>query len=136
MERIHNFLNRNTRTIVLYYIPLIFSLALVSSCGKNVLDQIPTGSFSDEDVWNDANLIDAYVNNTYRAIPTGVTFYSQHVGTVTDEIHDGSESSNFIVQGNMTPSELGVLDFWRFPYPGNYTVSGSFWDVISKCNLF
>jgi hypothetical protein len=136
MERIHNFFNRITKTVVLYCIPLIFSMVLVSSCGKNVLDQVPTGNFSDEAVWKDANLIDAFVNSTYRAIPTGVTFYSQHVGGAGDEIHDGSESTDFIVAGNMTPSELGVLDFWRFPYPGNYTVSGSFWDVIAKCNLF
>jgi hypothetical protein len=130
MERKHNSSNRITKTVVLYCIPLIFLLALVSSCAKNVLDQVPTGSFSDESVWKDANLIDAFIDNTLREMPTGVNFAAQKIGGVSGEVFRGGGGSTFINAGNITPSQTGNLDFWTRGTGFN------FWGVISRCNLF
>ncbi|HRE51042.1 MAG TPA: RagB/SusD family nutrient uptake outer membrane protein [Flavitalea sp.] len=131
MNQKKNLLYIPVRPYVFCMALLILSCFLFSSCMKNVLDKAPTDRFSDESVWRDANLIEQLVNNTYREMPTNNTYASQQIGSVSGETYRGSGASNFINSGNITPSQLGVLNFWtstasRFNY----------WKVITNCNLF
>jgi hypothetical protein len=119
------FKNRSAAGII-----LVFMLAVFVSC-ENVLDKSPTDRFSDDQVWKDANLITAFVYNTYKLMPTGNTYGAQKLGTAgTDEIYGRGGSQTFINQGNITPASLGNLNFWTAGDGFN------FWTVITKCNIF
>lgn len=130
MNCIYNFLNSAIKPAVFYGILLAFSLFFISSCAKDVLDKSPTDRFSDEAVWKDGNLIEQFVNNTYRVLPTGQDYLWRRLTNVTDELFRGSGSSNFINTGNITPSQMGNLDFWTGGNGLNY------WTPITKCNIF
>ncbi len=126
MNRIFKFYkNRSAAGII-----LIFMLAMFVSC-ENVLDKSPTDRFSDDQVWKDANLITAFVYNTYKLMPTGNTYGAQRLGAAgTDEIYGRGGSQTYINQGNITPASLGNLNFWTAGDGFN------FWTVITKCNIF
>lgn len=131
MNWIYNIINRTTKSAVFYSLLLIFSLTMISSCIKNVLDTIPTSSFSDESVWKDANLINAFIDNTYRVMPTGSSPVASHRFNLADDAFRGSGANNYIFEGNETPSQMGDLNHW------NNSQSGyNYWEPITKCNLF
>lgn len=135
MTRINNPLNKTARSAFYYNILLLFMLAMVSSCNKDVLDKSPTDRFSDDAIWKDKNLVETFVNNTYRLMPTGNTYAAQRLASAgTDELYGRGGGQTFINLGNMTPSTLGYLDFWT----GASSATGGFnyWTVITNCNLF
>jgi len=109
---------------------LIFSLALISSCTKDVLDKVPTDRFSDDAVWKDGNLIEQFVNNAYRQMPNGHTSRSIKLGSLTDEVYRRGGGNDVLNTGNIPPSATGMLDFWTS------TNGNSYWPVITKCNIF
>ncbi|MEO5996378.1 MAG: RagB/SusD family nutrient uptake outer membrane protein [Chitinophagaceae bacterium] len=128
MNRIYHLLNITKTTVV--YGMLLISLMALASCAKNVLDKSPTGSYSDNDVWKSTNLISNFVDNTYRQTPTGYSYRSLKLASLTDEIYRRGGGNNITNGGNITPSALGMIDFWVSP--NGY----SYWPVISKCNIF
>ena len=129
MTWIYN-IHKKTKSAGGYIILLIFMLAMFSSC-EDVLDKSPTDRFSDDQVWKDANLITAFVYNTYQLMPTGNTYGAQKLGTSgTDEIYGRGGSQTFINKGEITSSSLGNLNYWTGGTRFNY------WTVITKCNIF
>lgn len=130
MNLIYNLLNRKTRSSVFYGVMLILLLTMISSCSKNFLNKAPSNSYTDAAVWKDPNLVELYVNNTYRVMPTGYTYRSAALGGVTDELYRRGNGNSFINSGNMTSTQSGLLDFWT------NSVNCSYWPVISKCNIF
>lgn len=109
----------------------VLILAMITSCAKDVLDKAPTDRFSDDAVWKDKNLVEAYVNQTYRIFPTGNTYGAQRLGSAgTDEIYGRGGSQTFINKGEITPSSLGNLNYWTSNAPYN------FWLVITNANIF
>ena len=130
MKLIYILLNRKIKSAVFYSLLLIFSLALLSSCIKNALDKVPTDSYSDGAVWKDANLIELFVNNTYRVVTTGFSDRAVKLSGVTDECYRRGGGNNFINSGNLTPSQVGLLEFWT---DGR---GCSYWTAITKCNIF
>ena len=134
MNWIYNFLNRTVKSAVFYSILLIFSLTLIPSCTKDVLDKSPTDRFSDDAVWKDGNLIEAYVNMTYREIPTSrssgsYTSSALIFAELSDELYGRGGNHNYINQGNITPAQLGALDYWTISGPNYYR-------AITRCNIF
>jgi len=113
---------------------IISCVFIFSSCKKNALDIEPLGSFSDPAVWRDEALIGTFVSNTYRIMPhdfVGNPSRALGLGCVTDECYKRGGGADFINSGNLTPSNLGILDFW------NTAVNSSgYWAAITKCNLF
>jgi hypothetical protein len=130
MYFIYKLLNRTIKSAVFYNILLIFSLTFVSSCLKDVLDKAPSSYFSDDAVWQDANLIRAFVDNTYRVTTTGFSDRACKLSGVTDECYRRGGGNNFINSGNMTPSQVGLLEFWTNGRGCSY------WVAITKCNKF
>ena len=59
------------------------SLFTASSCNKDFLDKQPQDQFSEEAVWNDAALIQTFINNTYRGLGHG--FNNVMFSTFSDE---------------------------------------------------
>jgi hypothetical protein len=126
----NNHFNRTAHS-ALYNIILTCCLALIFSCKKDVLDKVPLNSYSEELVWKDGNLIETFVNNTYRIMPHGF-FYSMtnSLSTLTDESNARANSAaNIINAGNITADALGGLDYWNDPQRGYYK-------VVTKTNLF
>ena len=120
-----------TKQSLFYSIFLFFLLAMISSCADDVLDKAPTDRFSDEAVWKDESLIQAFINNTYREIPPGHKRASRRLSGAIDETYRGSGANNFINQGNITPSQMGILNHWT-----NTEDDFNHWGVITRCNIF
>lgn len=111
---------------------LVIGIQFLTSCQKNVLETKPLDKLSDEVVWNDPSLMDAYISNTYRILPHGFQFGSRRLFCLSDESKArGSASYSAINSGNITPSNLGPLDYWikAGSDPGYY-------GCITQCNVF
>ena len=133
MNLIYDLKNRRTESVVFYCILRIFSLTLltlISACNKEVLDKTPFDSIADDAVWKDANLIELFINNTYREMPTGFKDRAIKLAGVTDEAYRRGGGNNFINSGNLTSSQVGLLEFWK---NDSYC---SYWVPITKCNIF
>lgn len=120
-----------TRSVFNYKALLICSIALFVSCSKDPLDKAPLNSFTEELVWKDENLIETFVNNTYRILPSGF-YYSMtnSLSTLTDENNARANSAAIAINaGNITPDALGGLDYWNDSQRGYYK-------VITKTNIF
>ena len=134
MNCIQNILNKTTKFAFIYKTMLIFSLAAISSCSNYVLNQVPLSSYSDDAVWKDANLIQTWINSTYRYMPQGQTFGAQMIANVSDESYYRTGRPEYIAQGNITPTTLGVLDFWT--QGGEEKTDYGYYKVITNCNIF
>lgn len=110
---------------------LVTGLGLLFSCNKNALDKIPLNAYSEEIVWEDANLIETFVNNTYRVVPHGFNYsMTNSLSTLTDEANARANSSaNIINAGNITPDALAALDYWNDAQRG-------FYKVVTRTNIF
>lgn len=124
----------NIPSILNRILPAIFLTLFSWACDTNVLDKVPLDRFSDEAVWKDAALTEAFVNNTYRIMPQGHTSGAQMLASVTDEAYYRTGRPDYISAGNITPAELGVLNFWTLG--GEAGANYSYWGVITKCNIF
>ena len=91
---------------------LILSLAAftLSSCDKGFLEKKPLDSYSEEDVYSNDQMCEAYVNTMYNVIPAP---YSEgSIACCTDEgyFRYGGSSTNYVARGEMTPSKVMYFD--------------------------
>lgn len=120
----------------LLYISAFCAIILAgSACNKDYLNRKPLGSFSDEDVWTDINLVQAYVNSKYEGLPNfnnnqpadgNALVQTVAVGAVSDEGFSKFNwfGENIITTGQLTPDQ-DVLDVWSQDYK-----------YIRYCNIF
>src|SRR6185312_1920347 len=111
---------------------MLFTVILIASCKKDVLNTKPLAQLSDEVVWKDPSLMETYIINTYRILPHGFQFGSRRLFSVSDESKArGSAAYSVINAGNISPSSLGPLDYWigTSSDPGYYK-------CITQCNVF
>lgn len=118
------------------YIPkaaiLLLAMHLLAACNNNLLDTRPLNKFSDKVVWQDAALIETFINNTYRVVPHGFQFNSRRLFCLSDESKPrGSASYSVINAGNISPSALGPLDYWV-----GTSADPGYYKCITQCNLF
>ena len=132
MHNINNFLNKNAKFAFIYIILFVFTITLISSCTKGILDKKSLSSLSDDQVWNDGALIETYINNIYRIMPNGHTrIYTGFMG-LCDEGTSRANGGNAIINaGHLSPSSLTG-------YEGYWSCSLDYWTdyyaVIKKCN--
>lgn len=94
---------------------LIISIAAIFmqlSCKKQ-LDVLPVDQFSDVSVWNDAALIQTYVNNIYSGIPHG--FGCIMMASMADEsMYNADFGSSNVTKSLVNPSDFAIFDanFW------------------------
>ena len=82
------------------------------SCKKQ-LDVLPVDQFSDASVWNDASLIQTYINNIYSGVPHG--FGCIMLASMADEsMYNADFGSSNITKSLINPSDFGIFDanFW------------------------
>lgn len=101
---------------------ILFSLEIIMpSCKKNLLDQKPLNSLSDATVWNDQTLVQAYVNDQYRGLPSwdwydkvrGITLSSACDESIHQYGYNGVYDMN---KGALAPSNMTGFDTWTFDY--------------------
>lgn len=132
MKYLHSLRSKEIKINIKNVFLLIISFQLLSSCKKNILETRPLNALSENVVWNDPSLMEAYIANTYRILPNGFQFGSRRLFCLSDESKArGSASYSVINAGNITPSALGPLDYWvgTSSDPGYYK-------CITQCNVF
>jgi starch-binding outer membrane protein, SusD/RagB family len=84
----------------------------LSSCKKE-LDLSPVDQFSDASVWNDAALIQTFVNNIYSGVPHG--FGCMMIASMADEsMYNADFGSSNVTKSLINPSDFSIFDanFW------------------------
>ena len=117
-------------------IVLILWIAIPYSCSDEVLDRIPLDSYSDAAVWNDPALISAFISNIYRDFPVDWNT----TACLTDEVTRRNNATyDMINAGNLTPGNCQMVNYWyggTARYGGEGYWSASYYESISKCNIF
>lgn len=95
------------------YLSITIVLAASSSCKKDFLNVDPVDQFSDAAVWNDAALIQTFINNIYSGVPHG--FSNIMLASAVDEsMYNADFGMSNITKSLVTPSDLSIYDvnFW------------------------
>ncbi|MGM0507418.1 MAG: RagB/SusD family nutrient uptake outer membrane protein [Bacteroidota bacterium] len=118
-------------------LPLAAVLLLLGAAAcSDVLDTTPTDRFTEEAVWNDPALVDAFIAQTYRSIPTGFLYSFYNLGNVTDELNARNNSWAWGANANgIPPDNLSFVDFWTDVRSGS-AVNRSYWKPINLVNEF
>lgn len=113
----------------------VFLAMTMLSCQRNILEIPPQDRVADEAVWSDPNLIKAYHNELYNAIPHG--FYIHMYSKYTDEAYNSAPccGADIFRRNTYNPDNIasaGEGDFW-----GGYMY---YWNrgyqYIRKVNVF
>lgn len=111
---------------------ILISGCILFGC-SDVLETTPSDRFTEEAVWADPALIEAFIANTYRTIPSGLRYSLYGLSVVTDENNARSNSWAWGVwAGNLTPDDLREVDYWT----GSDSRNINYWQTISRTNLF
>lgn len=108
----------------LTYISTIFLILLAfTACDTQVLNQEPLDQISEEAVWDDPALIEAYLNDIYLGMGHGL--YEVMFSSVADETHfTHGYGVPTIVESNVSPSDRGSFatrgDFNHWDWPNLY----------------
>lgn len=111
----------------------IFILFVSSGCNDNFLDRKPQDKISEEDVFNNDDLLTAYVNACYNSIPNGYDFIM--LSSVTDETYcrHGGTTCLVISRGELNPDNV-TNDDWGWFTGLNYWSKA--YQYIRDINVF
>lgn len=108
---------------ILKYILTITLFLHATSCDTDFLNVTPQDRMTDNAVWSDPNLVEAFVNEMYRGLNHGIR--ELMAGSLADESHFiHNYGSAQVVQSNLTPSDIGAWnrgDFSEFRWIELYT---------------
>ncbi|QNL51656.1 RagB/SusD family nutrient uptake outer membrane protein [Olivibacter sp. SDN3] len=124
----YNKITCKTLLLAFFFISITFA-----SCKRDLLDLKPLDSVSDADVWNDPNLVQAFINRRYDQIGWGWT--ESWMSSVVDETYlIWSRGCEPITRGFVNPNDLGRMNGgW---YGGDNRNWKTIWDNIKDCNVF
>ncbi len=104
---------------VLYTVSVAVFL-LISSCNDSFLDTKPSTEFSEQDVWTDPALAQAYINDLYNRLPWSWAPNAQEVDESRSRQEAGFAFNNML----MSPDGYGVGDW------------AGYYASIRACNIF
>lgn len=111
---------------------ILTCIVCLSSCHEDLSIQ-PKGEISEGAVWNDANLMQAFVNNIYSYMGTGIPNELMLMSLSDEGYFTHGWSTPVVVEGNMTPDNLGPFgganQFKQYHWDNNYK-------GIRVCNMF
>lgn len=89
---------------------ILAAATLFCACSNDFLDKKPLDKLSEEDVFNNDALAEAYVNALYTTLPD--PFTEGNIGCCSDEgfFRYGGTSTNYIARGQMTPDNVMYMD--------------------------
>lgn len=101
----------------------------ITACNKDFLDRKPLDSYSDDDVWSDINLVEAFVNSRYTILPFPEAQGVQKAYFMSGACDEGYSKFNYgneitLVTDQLSPDN-NVYDFWA----DNYV-------QLRNCNMF
>jgi starch-binding outer membrane protein, SusD/RagB family len=105
-------------------------LIVFAGCKKN-LDVVPLDQITSAAVWQDASLMEAYVNDVYTGLGYGEFNSTSGLADLCDEAI-WTNGGAPIVQSTITSSNLDIIGGSRF----SYLVWGTLYSFIRKCNVF
>lgn len=110
----------------------LFCYALFTSC-SDILDKKPLTEISENDIWSDPALVQAYVNARYNRVGHGWTESMQSSAVDETELTwlRGCDVINF---GRLSPTDLGRMNggWWGW----DHRSWASEWGQIANCNIF
>lgn len=116
---------------IIKYSLAILLILQAGSCNTDFLNVEPQDRMSDNSVWGDPALAEAFVNEMYRGLNHGIR--ELMAGSLADESHFiHNYGSAQVVQSNLTPADVGSFsrgDFDEFGWNQLYT-------RIRQINLF
>jgi hypothetical protein len=91
---------------------------------------------SDDALWKDKALIETFITNTYRIIPNGFRYSFYNLSIISDELNARQNAWAWAaIAGNMTPDDLGQVDFWTSNDTPTNT-NRNYWKTINQVNIF
>lgn len=115
--------------IIIFKYILISIICFCISCNDDFLERKPLDKISEEDVWNDPALMEAYVNDAYSRMPNGFNNYNW-LHTLCDEAGQrGRAGYQAFYEGVLTPVDLVPFPFWD-PYYGIINRSNNLLDHV------
>ena len=118
------------RNIVFKYILLIIT-GFCISCNDNFLERKPLDKISEEDVFSDPTLMEAYVNDAYSRMPNGFNNYNW-LHTLCDEAGQrGRDAYQAYYEGVLDGLNLVPFPFWE-PYYGIINRSNNLLDHVKN----
>lgn len=120
---------------IIYIMTLVLALNS-TSCNNEFLDLNPLDQFSEDKVWTDPGLIEAFVNNVYFGIPHG--FSNIMMASLCDEsMYNADFGTSNVTRCLVTPSDYSVFDE---SFGNGNRLKGMNWTNVYKfvraCNLF
>ncbi len=116
---------------------LAICFGLIASCDDDFLDKRPLNQISEDAVWKDLNLAEAFVNNIYNGLPNGFTRGYYMLAAGTDEADNTYQwtQAEFFTRGDYNPS-----DYPAFGVPWDSQNSQGPWGLnysfIRSANIF
>lgn len=138
MKRIKTIYNTATNFALVCTI-FFLSIVILTSCKKDFLNRLALDRIQESNVWNDAGLIETYVNSAYRSVPQGHEFiFGRTLSCLTDECNRKTNANyDMITAGNVTSTTLGILDFWQgIVNPAGAITAPGHYNTISITNVF
>ncbi len=112
---------------------IIFAILIILSafaCSDDLLDKKPLDKFSETSVWEDLNLVEAYVNSQYKVLPK-IGWY---------EWIRAYQLSCFTDEATHKYGYHGIYDYWGGVMGSSITTSIDVWEYhyefIKGCNVF
>lgn len=109
----------------------------LTSCNiDDTLNTSPMDRISDDALWKDKALIETFITNTYRIIPNGFRYSFYNLSIISDELNARQNAWAWAaIAGNMTPDDLGQVDFWTSNDTPTNT-NRNYWKTINQVNIF
>lgn len=105
-------------------------LVITSGCNR-ILDVKPLNQITSASIWQDSSLMQATINDVYRAMGFGEFNSTSGLSVLGDEAM-WTNGATPIIQSTITSSNLDILGGSRF----NYLVWGTLYSNIRQCNIF
>jgi len=121
------------------YLVITLSALLLVSCNDGFLDRQPLDSVSDEAVFNNAGLSEAYVNALYTSLPDPMQ--EGNISCITDEafFRYGGSSTRYMADGTVTPSSVVYISDGGTAHDSRTTILNIWnraYNRIRKMNTF
>ena len=117
------------------YIFLLLFAAFFTACNDDFLEVVPKDRVSDASVWEDPELIKAFVNNIYLGQHTG--FHTEMLSSACDESIDvWNWGHQPIVKCEINSSNLELLSPWHWNRSYRNLTWNNLYKNIRSCNIF
>lgn len=104
---------------------ICFGTLLASMAACDILDVDPLDTYTEEDVFSDVSLLKSYVHRNYNLPQTGWDHTALRYSCVESINNFNWNNSYQVLEGSVTPDQLGNLDIWE-----------AYYENIKNCNIF